>query len=83
MINIKEVLFWIFLVLGLVLLLWNVLGNSPTEFIALVALIFTVMLKVSSVSERVSSISERQVKAEMRLDELSRNFQEHLQHSKS
>jgi len=33
-IDIKDILFWIFLLLGIGLLLWNVLGNSPEEFIA-------------------------------------------------
>jgi len=63
----KEILFWIFLIFGLILLIWSVFGKSPTEFIALVALIFTVLLKTWS-------INDRQIKFEMKLKNLENNF---------
>ncbi len=71
--DIKNILFWIFLVISLVLLIWHVFGNSPTEFIALAALIFTVLLKVSAVSDRLT-------KLETRFDFLARDFKEHIKH---
>ena len=80
MIDIRDVLFWIFLILGMILLVWNVFGNSPSEFIALVALIFTVLLKMSS-------MAERQIKNEIGLRnlgnsfiKLARDFKEHVKH---
>jgi len=66
--DIKNMLFWIFLTVGLVLLLWNVFGKSPTEFIALVTLIFTVLLKTWS-------ISDKQIKQEMSFKALVKDFQ--------
>lgn len=51
-INIKDLLFWIFLVLALALLLWNVFGNSPTEFITIISIIFMVVLKLWSVNDQ-------------------------------
>jgi len=69
--NIKEIVFWIFLVLSLVLLIWNVFGNSPTEFIALATLIVAVLLKVTSMSERVA-------KLETRFNYLGRDFKQHV-----
>ena len=50
--DIRDVLFWIFLILGIILLVWTVFGNSPTEFIALVTIMFTVLLKVWKISDR-------------------------------
>jgi len=66
-IDIKEILFWIFLALGIILLVWNIFGNSPTEFIAIVSLIFTILLKLWSVSDR-------QIKSEMRFISLKKSF---------
>jgi len=70
---IKEILFWIFLIIGVILLIWVVFGNSPTEFIALVTLIFAVLLKVWSVSDR-------QIKLEMKFNSLAKDFKEHIKH---
>jgi len=65
--DVRDILFWIFLILGVVLLVWNVFGNSPTEFIALVAIMFTILLKIWSVSDR-------QLKSDMRFKVLARDF---------
>lgn len=51
-INIKDLFFWIFLILALALLLWNVFGDSPTEFITIISVIFMIVLKLWSVSDQ-------------------------------
>ena len=66
-VDFRDVLFWIFLILGMILLLWNVFGDSATEFIALATLIFTVLLKTWS-------ISDRQIRLEMRFNALEKSF---------
>ncbi len=66
-VDIKEVLFWIFLILGIGLLVWNVFGNSPTEFIATVTLILTVLFKIWAVSDK-------QIRSEMRFISLEKSF---------
>lgn len=71
--DIRDILFWIFLILGIILLIWTVFGKSPSEFIALVVLIFTVLLKVWK-------ISDRQIRLEMRFRALARDFKEHTKH---
>mgnify|MGYP001577205276 CR=1 FL=1 len=80
--NIKEILFWIFLFISMGLLIWTVFGNSPTEFAALAGLIFTLMLKMWS-------IGERQVRLEMRFNglvkdfkNLAKDFKEHINENK-
>ena len=57
----------------MVLLIWNVFGNSPAEFVTLATLIFTVLLKIWT-------ISDRQIRLEMRLNSLAKDFKEHIQH---
>ena len=72
--NIKEILFWIFLVIAMVLLIWNVFGNSPSEFITIVAILFTILLKVISISERLTKI-------ETKFNFLAKDFKEHIKHN--
>lgn len=69
-IDIREILFWIFLILGIILLIWSVFGDSPTEFIALTTILFTILLKIWT-------ISDKQIKLEMRFNALARDFKEH------
>jgi len=69
-VNIKEILFWISLLISMSLLIWTVFGNSPTEFIALAGLIFTLMLKMWSIGDRL-------LRLEMRFNALAKDFKEH------
>ena len=70
-IDIKEILFWIILILAIILLLWNIFGNSPSEFITMITLIFAVLLKVWS-------ISDKQIRAGMKFNTLAKDFKEHI-----
>jgi len=71
----RDILFWIFLIFSLILIVWNVFGNSPTEFIAMVTILLTIFLKTWQ-------ISERQVKSDMRFGMLARDFRNHIQEHK-
>ncbi len=70
-VDIRDVLFWIFLLLSIILVLWAIFGNSPTEFIAIITLIFTLLLKIWSISDRL-------IRQEMRFNALARDFKEHI-----
>ena len=70
--NIKEVLFWIVFIIALVLLIWNVFGDSPTEFVTMVAILFTILLKVISVSDRLARL-------ETRFGFLAKDFRRHVE----
>lgn len=76
MVNIKEIIFWIFLILAMVLLFWNIFGNSPSEFIALVAIILLVVMKVWS-------ISDKQIITEFKVDAINKNIKEIFNRMKS
>ncbi len=69
--EIKEVLFWIFLILAIILLLWNIFGNSPNEFVTTITLIFAALLKIWS-------ISDRQIRNEVKFNFLVKDFKEHI-----
>jgi len=50
--NLKEVLFWLFLFISVVLLIWILVGDSPSELIFIVTIFISLFLKVWSVSDR-------------------------------
>lgn len=66
-IDIKEILFWIFLVLSLVFLIWIVFGNSPTELIFIVTIYLTLLLKMWS-------ISDKQIRTDGKINKLKDSF---------
>ncbi len=67
--NIKEILFWIFLAIAVILLIWYAFGNSPTEFAVMMTFIFTILLKVWT-------ISDKQIRLEMRFNSLAKDYKE-------
>ena len=40
--NIKEILFWIFLIISVILVFWYILGNTPNEFIAIIKISYPI-----------------------------------------
>ena len=65
--NIKEIIFWILLIISLILVFWHIFGNSPSEFIAIMLIIAIVVFKVWAVSER-------QIKLEAKFSILNNNI---------
>ncbi|MEK6914901.1 MAG: hypothetical protein AABW83_04585 [Nanoarchaeota archaeon] len=61
-INIKEILFWISLIIAILLLLWFIFGNSPTEFFTILSLIFMIVLKMWTISDK-QLITEMRIKS--------------------
>ena len=68
-VGIKDILFWIFLVIAIILLIWYTFGNSPTEFAVMITFIFTILMKVWA-------ISDRQIRLEMRFNSLAKDYRE-------
>jgi len=68
-INYMDILFWIFLILSTGLLIWAIFGNSPTEFFITLTILFAILIKTWS-------ISDRQIKLEMKFNMLARNFKQ-------
>ncbi len=56
--GLKDFLFWIFMIIAMGLLLWNVFGHSPAEFFTIIGIIFALVLKVWV-------LSDNQIKSDM------------------
>lgn len=65
--DIKEILFWIFLIFSLILLIWIIFGKSPTELIFIVTIYLTLLLKMWS-------MSDRQIRTEEKINRLKDSF---------
>lgn len=65
--NWKEIIFWVALIVSLILLAWYLFGSSPTELIALIAIIFTVIMKMWSVSDRQIKLENKLKIRDMRV----------------
>ena len=50
--DIKDVLYWIFLTISIILLAWILFGDSPSEIIFVTTLFVTVFLKVWKISDK-------------------------------
>jgi len=55
-VKILNTFFWIFLVIGLVLLIWRIVGNSPTDYQVYGALFVALLIKVWTVGEDFSGL---------------------------
>ena len=60
--KILEVLFWIFLIIGIILVLWRIFRNSPTDLEILILFIIMILLKLWSNNENI-----REVRYQVRL----------------
>ncbi len=49
--DILNILFWITLVIGVLLLLWYILGNSPTELAITITFLLMLMFKMWAMSD--------------------------------
>ncbi len=56
--NFRRILFWIFAVICVVLLLWLIFGDSPTELFVSSAVVVLIIVKIWD-------MNERQIKMEM------------------
>ena len=74
----RELLFWILLIIGVILLVWNVFGNPPSEVLTLATLILTVLLKVWTISDRQIKTEARLVNLEKSLLHLASDFKSHI-----
>lgn len=51
--DILNVLFWILLIIVVILIIWRIVGNSPTDFSIIVTALFMVLLKMWAVSDEL------------------------------
>lgn len=51
--DILNILFWIFLIIGIILLLWYIFGNSPTELAITMTFLLMSMFKMWAISDEI------------------------------
>ncbi len=51
--QILEILFWIFLILLVILILWKIFGNSPSDLSIIITGMLTLLLKMWSISDEL------------------------------
>ena len=56
-----DVLFWVFLVIGIVMVLWRIFGNSPTDLQIIVPFIAVGFVKMWGMNERLVRLEMRTV----------------------
>ena len=49
--KILNILFWIFFIISIILILWRIFGNSPTELSIIIFLFLTLMFKLWTLSD--------------------------------
>lgn len=50
---ILDILFWILLIVGIILVIWRIFGNSPTDLSIIVTFILMLMFKMWSMSDEL------------------------------
>ena len=51
--KILNILFWVLLVVGIILILWKIFGNNPTDFSIIITFTLMLMLKMWSLSDEL------------------------------
>ena len=52
--DIFNILFWIFLIIGIILLLWRIFGNSPTDLAVILPFILMLLFKMWAMSDSLN-----------------------------
>ena len=51
--QIANILFWILLIIGVILLIWKLFGNSPTDLAVIFPFILMIIIKMWSISDEL------------------------------
>ena len=75
--EIQDVLFWLLFVVTVVVILWFILGKSPTLEQGLLILILTLVINNSS---NIKGLKEKMNNMENRFSALASDFKTHIKH---
>ncbi len=50
---ILDILFWILLIIGIILVIWRIFGNSPTDLSIIITFILMLMFKIWSMNDEL------------------------------
>ena len=77
-----NILALISLLIGIILLIWKVFGNGPTDLLVLTPFIFTMLFKLWSISSEVAYSKGKFKGLERSFVSLASDFKEHVKHRK-
>ena len=79
-----NILFWILFVLGIIVFLWALLGNSPTLEQALLIFILGMVIKnsfsINSINTKTELTKQRLENLENKFNSLALDFKGHIKH---
>lgn len=79
-IQILNIIAWIFIIIGIILLIWRIFGNSPDESYILSSLTIGLLIKVMAISSIISSLRSDHLNLEKSFRALAQDFKEHIKH---
>jgi len=53
--DILNILFWILLIIVIILILWRIFGNSPSDLSIIITALFALLLKMWTISDELNS----------------------------
>ncbi len=71
---------WILIILGVIFVIWKVLGGSPTESTILITLVSGMLFKIMNIGNDVSSLKEKVNNIENKFNSLASDFKNHIKH---
>ncbi|MBI2507902.1 hypothetical protein HYV89_03015 [Candidatus Woesearchaeota archaeon] len=78
--NITNIISWVLLALGIIFLLWKIIGGSPTEFSIIMTFLAGIIFNLMSVNSKVSRTEEKAGNLENKFNSLAKDFKEHIKH---
>ena len=81
---IRDILFWILFILGIIVFLWALFGNSPTLEQTLLIFILGMVIKnefsINKVNIKTELTKQKLENLDNRFNFLARDFKEHIKH---
>ena len=71
---------WILIVLGVIFIVWKVLGGSPTESTIIITLVSGMLFKIMNIGNDISSLKEKVNNIENKFNSLATDFKNHIKH---
>ena len=76
--NLANLIAWVLIILGVIFILWKLIGGSPTEFSILITLISGILFKIIAFSSDLSTLKERVKNIDGKFNALASDFKQHI-----
>ena len=76
--NLANLIAWVLIILGVIFILWKLIGGSPTEFSILIILISGILFKIMAFSSDLSTLKERIKNIDSKFNALASDFKNHI-----